>query len=133
MNRNEQIHAFRPTISSIESKIGITEIEKFQNEILRPILKWQHELFESVIICYFSKQKINVASLKNVDLQNWFSQLLSKDIGLRNILIGTVIALFDVEECALYFKNESEYRKRIVSLLTARLADIVLKKIEEIK
>jgi len=43
MNRNESIVALRPTVQKQSTEH--TKEELFQNEVLRPILKLQHDLF----------------------------------------------------------------------------------------
>ncbi len=48
----------RPIIADLLND-GTLEIEKFQNEVIRPIIKMQHNLFVGVFKNYLQKRKID--------------------------------------------------------------------------
>ena len=60
MTRDRQVVELRPVIKTINSGLVKTDQEKFQNEVIRPIIKFQHEL----IVKIFS----NYLQIKNIDL-----------------------------------------------------------------
>ena len=53
MNKKE-----RPVLENLVN-VGTTEIEKFQNEVLRPIIKMQHNLLIASFNNYIQKRKID--------------------------------------------------------------------------
>ncbi|MDD7913134.1 hypothetical protein [Polaribacter ponticola] len=52
----------RPVLSNLVNK-GTSEIEKFQNEVLRPIVKMQHQLLIASFKNYLQKRKIDLIVL----------------------------------------------------------------------
>jgi len=98
-----------------------TSDEQFQNEVLRPILKLQNDLFVVSFINYATKNKIdfNIHSIekKLVIIEN----AIQKDIKFRNALKGIIIGLFTTDEYILYIKNSSSLNKRMMGMLIERL------------
>jgi hypothetical protein len=98
-----------------------TTEELFQNEVLRPILKLQNDLFLAVFLNYLGKNiiafKIHTQEKKMTIIEN----ALQKDIKLKNILKGMIIGLFTTDEYTLYLKNSSSLNKRMMSMLAERL------------
>jgi hypothetical protein len=99
-NRTEQLLDLRPQLN-LEVK-NSTEIEKFQNSTLRPILKFQHDLFI---------------------LQ--FQYYIKTDNHFKNELIGMVIGLFTSEELDFFRMNESELKRRISEMVIQRIQSVV--------
>jgi hypothetical protein len=95
--------------------------EQFQNEVLRPILKLQNDLFVASFINHLTKNKIdfNTYSIekKLVIIEN----AIQKDIKFRNALKGMIMGLFTTDEYILYIKNSSSLNKRMMGMLTERL------------
>ena len=95
--------------------------ELFQNEVLRPILKLQNELFIACFSNYISKNKTDFYA-KTVDKKlDIIENTIQKDIKFRNALKGMIIGLFTTDEYALYIKNSSSLNKRMMNLLIERL------------
>jgi hypothetical protein len=117
MNRNNDILSLRPPIS-VDQERNPLSIEEFQNTVLRPVLKFQHDL----LLCYF-KQHITYIHMpineknRSAYLQNCFS----KDVNLRYFYIGLIAALFTTEEILFYKENSSEINKRILQMLIQRI------------
>ena len=120
MNRVEKVIACRPTISSKDS-INISSEEKFQNEVLRPILKFQNNLLIKLFLSKCENYKINFTQLNTEDKHKYIDKTLKKDSRLRTLFIGTIVALFTLEEYEKYAENEQTYNKRILQMLIERL------------
>ena len=129
MSRSESVVSIRP-ILPIENTNKTTQ-ELFQNEVLRPILKFQNDVFLSC----FKHSKQFQKYYKRIDKTN----LLTKERGLkeflknnnkfRDKLYGMIIGMMAVTEYDTYMENESEYNRRIISMLTKRIVsqfDILL-------
>ena len=95
--------------------------ELFQNQVLRPILKLQNDLFIACFFNYISKNKTDFYS-KTVDKKlDIIENTIQKDIKFRNSLKGMIIGLFTADEYAVYIKNSSSINKRMMNLLIERL------------
>lgn len=95
--------------------------EAFQNEVLRPILKFQNDLFIATFQNYITESKIDFYSRTVENKLSVIENTIQKDIKFRNVLKGMIIALFTTDEYALYTKNSSNINKRMMSLLVERL------------
>lgn len=119
MERNKCLTKLRPEISSIEAGQAASEAELFQNEVLRPILKFQniaiHEIFKSSI------QKLNLETLQKADQRQRIKRILDSDLKLMNQLYGVIIGLMTESELSYYIASKSEVHKRIKSMMTERL------------
>lgn len=95
--------------------------ELFQNEILRPILKLQNDLFIASFLNYISKYKRDFYTKTVENKLAIIENSIQKDIKFRNVLKGMIVALFTTDEYALYIQNSSSLNKRMMNLLIERL------------
>ncbi len=99
------------------------EIEYFQNNVLRPVLKMQHPLFILSANEYFLKRKISFSQLGKEEQGKYINSMLSRDIAYKNLNLGFVIGQFSPEEYVYYRDNSNEFNKRIFQMLKKRLLD----------
>ena len=125
MNKDEQLLGLRPNIPSIHLTAAISDAEKFQNNTLRPILKWQNETLLYVFQQYFKKRKDVFYELSLPKKKEYIEQCMRKDIRFKNLLTGLIVGHFTEEELKLYFENEKEYSRRIATMLVKRVQDQV--------
>lgn len=109
----------------ISEKLGVDFLdtltdEAFQNNTLRPILKFQNDLLLQVFINYAVKQKGIFFTLSPDKKEKYIENVIQKDIKFRNALKGIIIGLFTIEDYALYIKNSSNLNKRMMTLLIER-------------
>ncbi len=122
--RDSFLSEFRgETIGSVSTQSSADEI--FQNEVLRPILKLQNDLFIASFHNYISKYKRDFYSLAVEKKLATIENAIQKDIKFRNALKGMVIALFTVDEYSQYIKNSSSLNKRMMNMLIERLKNQV--------
>ena len=119
-HRNVFLKEFRgETLGSATDQSSSDEL--FQNQVLRPILKLQNDLFIAVVTNHLIKNRIdlNVFSVekKLVKIEN----IIQKDIKFRNALKGMIIGLFTTDEYELYLKNASSLNKRMTGMLIERM------------
>lgn len=107
------------TIGSISSQSSSDEL--FQNEVLRPILKLQNELFIASFLNNMSKNKIDFNSYSIEKKMATIENSIQKDIKFRNSLKGIIIGLFTIDEYSIYIKNSSSLNKRMMGMLIERL------------
>jgi len=104
-----------------ETNIESLSDELFQNEVLRPILKLQNDLFIASFANFISKYKRDFYTRTVENKLSVIENAIQKDIKFRNSLKGMIIGLFTTEEYALYIKNSSSLNKRMMNLLIERL------------
>lgn len=100
--------------------------EKFQNRTLRPILKFQNDLFVEVFKNYAIKQKGVFFTLSPEKKMHYIENVIQRDIKFRNSLKGIVIGLFTLEEYQEYILNSSNLNKRMMNLLIERLKSQII-------
>lgn len=123
-NRDAFISEFRgETLGTVTSESSSDEI--FQNQVLRPILKLQNDLFIDVFRNYISKYKNDFYSYPVEKKLAYIENSIQKDIKFRNSLKGIVIGLFTIHEYDVYIKNSSSLNKRMMNMLIERLKNQV--------
>jgi hypothetical protein len=95
--------------------------EYFQNQILRPILKLQNDLYIELFKNYIIKSKANFESYTIEKKFQFIEISIQKDTKFRSLLIGIVIGLFTIDEYVMYSNNSSNLNKRIITMLIERL------------
>ena len=119
-DRDTFLKKFRgQTIGSVNAQSSSDE--SFQNEVLRPILKLQNDLFIAVFINYIVKNKTDFYSLSVEKKLSIIENSIQKDIKFRNALKGMIIGLFTIDEYAKYINNSSSLNKRMMGMLIERL------------
>lgn len=123
MNRETDIKNIRPILTfEIEAE---GELEKFQNEVLRPILKLQNDLLSQIFKTYCDKRKGTFYKLSEKDKLIYIDQAVRKDMKFKHYLEGIITGIFTLEEYQNFLKNEEELTKRMVNLLVQRLQSAV--------
>jgi hypothetical protein len=107
------------TIGTVSDQSSIEEL--FQNEVLRPILKLQNDLFVASFINHLTKNKIDFNSYSIDKKMAMIENAIQKDIKFRNALKGMIIGLFTTDEYSQYIKNSSSLNKRMMGMLIERL------------
>lgn len=119
-NRNQNITLLRGESLGITTKESSVE-EQFQNQTLRPILKFQNELFLAIFKNYILEHKAKFQTYSIEKKLQFIDTSLQKDHKLRNVFKGVVLGLFTLEEYVRYNQNSSALNKRIMNMLTERL------------
>ena len=117
--RETYIKNIRPTLTFEKEAQG--EMEKFQNEVLRPILKLQHELLLQIFKSYCDKRKGTFYKISAKEQVMYIDQAVRKDMKFKHYLEGIVTGIFTLDEYQAFLENEEELTKRMVNLLVQRL------------
>ena len=112
----------RPVLKNLINS-NTSLIEKFQNEVLRPIIKMQNNLLITFFKNYIKNRKIEFNKLAVEYQENKINSILTKDINFKNILIGSIVGHFKENEIEIYFKSKTEINKRITQIIKQRLQD----------
>lgn len=121
MNRTEELLKLRPKIKTIKKDLDTTEIEQFQNDTIRPILKFQHDILLTIFHDSLAKHKIQFNDLKLEEKEAKLDQLFQKNLSFKNQSIGAVIGMLTKEEFVHYSSDTSTYNRRIVTMLKQRI------------
>ncbi len=107
------------SVTSINDKMSTDE--RFQNLVLRPIIKLQQDLLIEAFRNYIIKHKNVFSDLSLEKRIVYLENAIQKDMKFRNSLKGMIIGLFTVEEYKLYIQNSSSLNKRMMNLTKDRL------------
>tara|TARA_B110000438_G_C15527434_1_gene526959 strand:+ start:309 stop:677 length:369 start_codon:yes stop_codon:yes gene_type:complete len=111
----------RPEILSIIKTENFSPLEKFQNEILRPIIKLQHELILTCFEHYLKQNKIKIIELNKTQKTDLMNKLFKSDTRLKNDFRGLIIGLFTLEEYKEYLTLSSQLNKRINNMIRQKI------------
>lgn len=112
----------RPILENLVNS-KTTAIEKFQNEVIRPIIKQQHQFLITVFQHYLFKRKIDFSSISEDKKTATINASLKNDVNFKNLLIGSVIGHFSIDELVIYHQNTSEFNRRITQIINQRFID----------
>ena len=125
--RDKNIVLLRPKVNSNKNISYKNDIEKFQNIVLRPILKFQNDLLVELFIFEFEKTKTKFDLINNEQKIKLIINNLKYNNKLKQILLGTIIGMFSNKNITFYKTNYSKINKRIFSMLNDRLIDQLIK------
>ena len=94
------------------------DIEDFQNEVLRPIIKSLHDF-----IIQIADESIEIKPQKVSEIRDLIEQKIKTDYVLKNILIGAVLSKMSTENLKWFFENRKESSKRISNIISKRIFD----------
>lgn len=125
--RDKNIVLLRPKVNIKKNISYKNDIEKFQNIVLRPILKFQNDLLLELFIFEFEKTKTKFDLINNEQKIKLIINNLKYNNKLKQILLGTIIGMFSNKNITFYKTNYSKINKRIFSMLNDRLIDQLIK------
>lgn len=125
INRPDKLLKIRPDIKKIEGFDKMNILESFQNQTLRPILKFQNPIILEVYRNYLGTRKGVFYKLSNEGRLDYIKKTLQKDQKIQNYIKGIIIGHFTVEEFNIYNQNRAHINKRIMSLVINRIKDQV--------
>ena len=119
-NRTKSLLSIRPSLDHIKKTDDEASEAYFQNEVLRPILKFQNDLLVQVLKNYFLKHKNTFYILSLEKRLSYIENALQKDIKFRNALKRIIIGQFTLEEYYSYRSKSSALNKRMMQMLIQR-------------
>ncbi|MFB1003698.1 MAG: glyoxalase [Bacteroidia bacterium] len=121
MNRTEELLKLRPNIKTIQHDLNTSSMEQFQNNTLRPILKFQHDILLVLFHACLAKNKSAFTGLSAEEKEKKINQLFQKDLRFKNQSLGAIVGMLTAEEYAIYAEDTSSLDRRIVSMLKQRI------------
>ena len=120
-SRQFNLKSIRPEILSATINDLMSTDERFQNLVLRPIIKFQNDLLIEVFRNYITKHKSVFYDLSLEKRMVYIVNAIQKDMKLRNSMKGMIIGHFTVEEYGIYIENSSALNKRMMNMVKERL------------
>ncbi len=122
-DRSSSLKTSRPKLKLEYDASSANEDTLFQNEVLRPILKFQNSILLQTFHHYCKKKKLAIPTdSSESQLLEFVKAVLSKDLPLRNHTIGLVVGLMTMQEHQVYLVNQKSHDKRIIQMLRRRIA-----------
>ena len=115
----------RPILSDLVNP-GTSKTERFQNEVIRPVIKMQHNLLTVLFQDYTKQRKIDFDVLDKEKQIEKINTTLIKDTNFKNILLGIILGQFSVDELTYFTKKPSELKRRIIQIIKQRLQDSLI-------
>ncbi len=121
MTKDEAILQIRPALPQINLDLSSNSIEHFQNATLRPILKQQNDWLIHLFILQLDKQQASFAQASPLQQKQKIKDLLQRNQGFRQLLIGGITAWFTSSEGEIYRQDPKLHHRRIINMAIERL------------
>lgn len=119
--RNTAIASIRYDLDLPKDISDQSEMISFQNESIRPILKFQNDLIQKQFEAYCVQRKTNLTTLDTEAISDFVHKSLTTDQLLKSFYLGLICALFKSEEFDFYLSRKREINKRIIAMLIQRI------------
>lgn len=116
--------SIRPVIKNIGIGENKSAEENFQNTVLRPIIKLQHELLIAFFSNYIQKRKVDIKGLNTQEKSQLISSVFKSDTKFKTEVRGLIIGHFTVNEYASYEIMTNDLNKRILTMIKERLLSV---------
>ena len=118
---DEELISLRPMIK-IEQD-DKKPLESFQNDVLRPVLKYQHELLElemlnNTIFKHLKSKRLNPTAHRTA------LQKLVQTPELKFRCLGLILGMLCNKEYQFYLEHKTELNKRISAMIVDRIVSI---------
>ena len=116
----------RPKLPDALTEGELKEKELFQNMVLRPVIKMQHDILILRVKSYFISKRVmfNVMDKKKRTLA--IEQAFLADNAFKKEIQGMILGQLDTTEYRRYLQNERNMNKRIIQMVRNRMLDSVL-------
>ena len=123
--RDTAILSIMPTVA-IDAKHNNTS-HQFQDEVLRPILKFQHEPIIFMFNHFIINHKIEWTPLSYHKKNMLVEHLIKTNNNLKEMMKGIVFGCFTNNNLLFWQENKIEINKRIIQLLIKRIQSTIEK------
>jgi len=114
----DQLLSLRPTVETAE---GALPTEAFQNEVLRPVIKMQHQVILRAWHRYVIEQKGKFYKLNRPDQEVYIRHAFQSNRAFRAFNLGLVCGVLTEVEWETFSQNEKELSKRVFNLIAQRV------------
>ena len=113
----------RPKLPDAITEGEPKEEELFQNMVLRPVIKMQHDLLIMRLKSHLNSKRARFNVMDNEKRTEAIIQAFQNDHNLKKEIQGMIIGQLTVLEFQQYLKIERSLNKRIVQMVRNRMID----------
>ena len=116
----------RPKLPDSLTEGELKEEELFQNMVLRPVIKMQHDVLILRVKSHFASKSVmfNVMDKKKRALA--IEQAFTNDNSFKKEIQGMILGQLNTSEYQLYLNYERTMNKRIIQIVRNRMLDSTL-------
>ena len=116
----------RPNLPKSLIEGHIKEEELFQNMVLRPVIKMQHDILILRVQSHFLSKKIVFHMMDKKKRVNAIESAFQNDNAFKKEVQGMILGQLNPEEFQRYLKSERSINKRIIQMVRNRMLDSIL-------
>lgn len=114
--------ALRPAIAGQPAAIPTpATIADFQHQVLRPLLKLQHEVLLATVADFAHDYHLPLATATPTEATRLLTELLIRNTRLRATLVGLVVGMLTQPELVFYRQHRLELNRRLLGLAQQRV------------
>ena len=116
----------RPKLPYALTEGELKEEELFQNMVLRPVIKMQHDVLILRVKSYFVSKRVMFNVMDKQKRTLAIEQAFLGDNAFKKEIQGMILGQLDTTEYKRYLQNERTMNKRIIQMVRNRMLDSVL-------
>ena len=116
----------RPILPESLVEGNLKEEELFQNMVLRPVIKMQHDILILRVQSYFLSKKVVFHMMDKKKRINAIESAFQNDNPFKKEIQGMILGQLTIEEFKTYLKSERSMNKRIIQMVRNRMLDSIL-------
>ena len=113
----------RPKLPDAITEGELKEEELFQNMVLRPVVKMQHDLLIMRLKSHFRSKRVLFNVMDNKKRTEVVIQAFQSDLNLKKEIQGMITGQLSLVEFQQYLKSERSLNKRIIQMVRNRMID----------
>ena len=116
----------RPILPESLVEGNLKEEELFQNMVLRPVIKMEHDILILRVQSYFLSKKVVFHMMDKKKRINAIESAFQNDNPFKKEIQGMILGQLTIEEFKTYLKSERSMNKRIIQMVRNRMLDSIL-------
>ncbi len=116
----------RPTLPESLIQGALKEEELFQNMVLRPVIKMQHDILILRVKSYFTSKRVMFNMMDKKKRTVAIEQAFLGDNAFKKEIQGMILGQLNADEFKGYLKSERSMNKRIIQMVRNRMLDSIL-------
>jgi hypothetical protein len=116
----------RPTLPESLTQGALKEEELFQNMVLRPVIKMQHDILILRVKSYFTSKRVMFNMMYKKKRTVAIEQAFLGDNAFKKEIQGMILGQLNTDEFQNYLKSERSMNKRIIQMVRNRMLDSIL-------
>ena len=116
----------RPNLPESLVEGNLKEEELFQNMVLRPVIKMQHDVLILRVQSHFLSKKVVFHIMDKKKRVNAIVSAFQYDNAFKKEIHGMILGQLTIEEFKTYLKSERSMNKRIIQMVRNRMLDSIL-------